>query len=147
KPGATTVSVIDILNCFPDNYDTTNMLRNDFKNWSQQQENEWWILLFQQISIAIANIEQKGSKMNLIWMDLIYLRKNIEELKRLLQNELYNSILIPIKNNTLHSAQNVTILTILGRHISKYLHPLNEKTIIFPYPLDDEDDILQDTLK
>ncbi|CAF4563700.1 unnamed protein product, partial [Didymodactylos carnosus] len=48
-----TVSVIDILNCFPDNYDATNIFRNEFKNWSQKQEKEWWILLFQQISVAI----------------------------------------------------------------------------------------------
>ncbi|CAF4510283.1 unnamed protein product, partial [Didymodactylos carnosus] len=76
-------------------------------------------------------------------MDLIYLRKHAEKLKQRLENESYNPILVPTQINALHSAQSIVIPTILGRDVRKYIRPLNQTMIDYPYPSDSNENVLE----
>ncbi|CAF4251448.1 unnamed protein product [Rotaria sp. Silwood2] len=44
------VSIIDILNCFPDREETMNSDRQQFRLWTQKQDENWWSLLFQRLT-------------------------------------------------------------------------------------------------
>ncbi|CAF4175149.1 unnamed protein product [Rotaria sp. Silwood2] len=56
------VSIIDILNCFPNREETTttNDFRQQFRLWTQNQDEQWWSLFFHHVTeIMTPEISQK----------------------------------------------------------------------------------------